>query len=54
MPAPMPTPTPTPTQVRIRLDPLTASEEDKKYVSLSLEMDFPRGYPDKEPNIQVS
>ncbi len=40
-------------KVLIRLDPLTASDEEKKYVSLVLELQFPDAYPDEAPTIQI-
>ncbi len=40
-------------QVVIRLDPLTASDEDRKYVSLLLEIRFPPGYPDEAPQVEA-
>ena len=41
------------TVVRIRVDPKTASDDEKKYVSLVLETRFPSDYPDVSPTVQV-
>ena len=39
--------------LRVQLHPHTASEEEKKFVSLTLDIKFPRDYPDKVPKCKV-
>ena len=41
------------TQMRVSLHPLTASDEEKMFVTLTLELLFPEKYPDEEPGIAV-
>jgi hypothetical protein len=41
------------TDVEIALHPLTANDNEKKYVSLTLRMTMTKHYPDREPKVQV-
>lgn len=36
-------------QVRIKIDPKTASDDEKKFVSVTLEIEIPKEYPDASP-----
>lgn len=40
--------------VTVDLHPLTASQEDKKYVFVKLELTFPEAYPEVAPKIKVT
>ena len=42
------------TTINISLHPLTANEDEKSYVSLTLEISIPPGYPDVAPEVAVS
>ena len=42
------------TTIIISLHPLTANEDERSYVSLTLEISIPPGYPDVAPEVAVS
>ena len=42
-----------PTEINIKITPLTASEQEKQYVSLTLVVSLPPSYPNVPPNLDV-